>query len=182
MKTPRLPFSNVSSYLDLLFRWYVCSYISVYGTAKLFGAQFGLTDELMQTPVGELTSFQLTWAFFGHSYIYGCIIGSAQVIGGLLLLHPRSKLIGVAILLPILSNIIMVDVFYEVNQGALINAIVYLCMLLFILFYEREKVQAILQIIMRPNGSIDWNLKKKLIQAIAIALGGIFISYILMNV
>lgn len=171
----------MTAYFDLLFRWYVCFYISVYGTAKLFNAQFGLTEELMITPVGELTSFQLTWAFFGHSYIYGCIIGASQVVGGLLLLHPRTKLIGVAILLPILSNIIMVDVFYEVNRGALINAIAYLLMLFYILYYERERIGKILKTMTSTDHVLNWGVKHLLIKGLSVAAGAAVISFILLR-
>jgi hypothetical protein len=127
----------ILKHIELAARIYVWINISVYGGAKFM--QFKGATQLPQT-VAELSGQQLMWAFFGYSQILPIFIGILQIIGGLLLIFDRTKLFGVALLLPILINIILMDIVYHVNIGALFNAVLYFLILLFVLFFEREKL------------------------------------------
>ena len=128
--------------LELVFRWYVWFKISAYGLGKIVGGQFHLKDalpeEIAQTPISEVGSFDLAWTFFGYSNEYIWFIRGSQLIGGVLLLFNRTKLLGVALLLPILINIIVVDIFFRISSGALLSAIIYLGMCSFILYYNKD--------------------------------------------
>ncbi|TAF94084.1 MAG: hypothetical protein EAZ32_17580 [Cytophagia bacterium] len=59
----------------------------------------------------------------------------------MLLLSNKTKLFGVAVLFPILTNIILTDLVYDVHLGALFNAIFYFSILLFILFLSKKSCQ-----------------------------------------
>lgn len=130
--------------LELAARLYAAIFISVYGSGKIIGGQFyrweNLPPEIAQTPVGELGSFDLAWVFFGYSFGYILFIGLSQLLGAFMLLFEKTKLLGVAILIPILLNIIVVDYFFQISWGALFAACSYFGALLFVLFYNREKV------------------------------------------
>jgi len=132
--------------IELTFRWYVWFKISAYGLGKIIGGQFHrknqLPDHIAQLPISEIGSFDLAWTFFGYSNAYIWFIGASQLIGGILLLFKQTKLLGVSLLLPILLNIIVVDIFFKVSPGALLSAILYLCMCLFILYYNKETLIA----------------------------------------
>ena len=147
--------SGISKTFELTARWYVFGMIWLYGWAKIFGGQFyrhgHLPETLANKPVADLSAFELAWTFFGYSGAYIACIGLAQIIGGLLLLWERTKLLGVAILIPILANIILVDAIYGV-EGAIISAIIYFALLLGILFLNRAKVVAAFQALtLRPR-------------------------------
>jgi len=139
--------TNTLSFLTLLelgARWYICLTICAYGVGKVLGMQFGsqenMAENLGNLTISELTPMQIMWLFFGYSYGYGLFIGLSQIIGGLMLLHPRTKLLGITVLIPILLNIIVADLFFEVLFGATLTAIWLFVLLLFVLWYERENV------------------------------------------
>ncbi len=122
-----------------IFEWasvvVVSTAMFIYGFAKPI--QF--TDpSTITTPVNELTGMQLMWAFYGYSLTMPLFLGLVEVAGGILLILPRTRVIGAIILTGILSTVIMQDVIYGVLAGALKAAIVYLILTLAILFIHRE--------------------------------------------
>lgn len=139
---------SISKIAELAARWYVFAMIWIYGFGKITGQQFYRQGHLPETiankTVSALSAFELAWTFFGYSSTYILFIGLSQLLGGILLLWNRSKLLGVAVLLPILLNIVVVDVVYEVG-AATNSALFYLILLLFILYFNRRKVIVALQ-------------------------------------
>lgn len=149
-------------------RFYACVLFCIYGVGKVI--QFGGAGEF---PADKLTpdmpGQDVMWFFFGYSLVYPLIIGACQVIGGLLLLFDRTKLLGVLLLLPIISNIIILDFIYTVNVGALLYAISLLFALIFILYWERKKVVMVLLVMIRKTK--NWKTKEK---GIHIVIGMLF--------
>lgn len=130
------------NHFELAARIYAWALLSVYGLGKILGGQFHRTipPELAQTPLGEIGSFDLAWTFFGYSSLYIYFIGGSQLVGAFLLLFEKTKLLGVAILIPILLNIIIVDYCFEISWGAMTSAIFYFSALCFIVYCNRKKV------------------------------------------
>jgi hypothetical protein len=103
---------------------YIAAFLVItYGFAKLNGSQFTILDSELDKPMGQVSGFWLTWYYFGYSKFYGNFIALAQIIGGVLLMFRRTTLIGSCLLLPIIANIILVDVFYAIDLGALLVAL-----------------------------------------------------------
>lgn len=116
---------------------YVAAFLVItYGFAKLNGSQFTILDSELDKPMGQVSGFWLTWYYFGYSKFYGNIIALAQVLGGVLLMFRRTTLLGGCLLLPIIANIILVDIFYAIDLGALLVALF---------------IEATLLIILRPH-------------------------------
>lgn len=136
------------SIFELAARIYVFIFLTIYGMGKIMGGQFHrwekLPEEIAQTPVGELGSFDLAWVFFGYSFSYILFIGLSQIVGAAMLLFEKTKLIGTAILIPILLNIIVVDFFFRISWGAMFSACSYFTALMFILSYNRVKIWEVL--------------------------------------
>lgn len=63
------------------------------------------------------------------------------MVGAWLLLGQRTKLLGVAILLPIMTNIIVFDLIFLDKLGALASALVYTAMLVYIVYFNRATVR-----------------------------------------
>ena len=130
--------------LELTCRIYVWSKIWVYGIGKMMGGQFhragNLPEEMATTPIAEVGGFDLAWTFFGFSTGYIWFIGISQIVGGGLLLFNKTKLIGVALLIPILLNIIVVDFFFEISNGAMLSALLYFGMCCYILYYNKKQL------------------------------------------
>ncbi len=157
-------------YFELGIRWYVFIILFQYGIGKIIGQQFyrkgNLPDDIASKTLIEVGSFDLAWTFMGYSNTYILFIGSFQILGALLLLFNKTKLIGVSILLPILLNIIAFDAIFfdDGNYGALASAILYFSLLILILFINRVTIFKVIKTLTNTS-IIDYNVKifKKLI-------------------
>jgi hypothetical protein len=107
-------------------RWVATVLCIVYGFGKLNGAQFTVLDSELTRPLGQVSGFWLTWYYFGFSPIYGSLIALIQIAGGILLAWPRTALLGALLLAPVMANIVLIDVFYRIDPGATVVAIVIL--------------------------------------------------------
>lgn len=113
-------------------RWFAALILIVYGFAKLNGSQFTVLDSELDKPMGTVSGFWLTWYYFGYSPVYGNLVAVLQIVGGLLLTLPRYALVGALLLLPVVVNIVLVDVFYGVDLGGTVAAVVLLALLLWV--------------------------------------------------
>lgn len=110
-----------------------------YGIGKYW--QFGIGREMdIHKPVSELSGMELMWAFYGYSDTYPLILGIAEILGALLLVLPKTRLLGGFLLSTLLVNIIIQDVIYGVLWGALMAACIYQTMLLLIFWMHRNKL------------------------------------------
>jgi len=164
-------------YIELAARFHVFLLLNLYGLGKIAGGQFyrkgALPPDVASQTLGNVDSFDLAWTFMGHSYIYILFVGIAQLIGAWCLLWERTKLIGVAILIPILTNIIVFDAIFFDTYGALASAVIYMLLLLLILYLNKEQVLAAIKAISRVSteGKISISSKLKTLAIIA----GIFV-------
>ena len=156
--------------LDLAARWYVFFFLNVYGLGKIVGGQFyrrgRLPEEIADVPLSQVTSFDLAWVFMGHSFAYILFIGIAEVLGAWLLLWERTKLLGVAILLPIMVNIVVFDIIFLDKLGALASASLYTLLLFVILFLSRDKVAEAWQALTAPAGTRHRSWRQKALTAV----------------
>jgi hypothetical protein len=126
-----------------LVRYWLAFMISLYGYAKILKTQFAQQLTRNDTPVGHLSGFQLTWNYFGHSYTFVVILALLQIGGSLLLLFRRTTLLGAVILLPVMVNIVLINLFYQIDPGAFLNSIFFTLALGFILYLHRQELIAL---------------------------------------
>src|SRR5216110_286805 len=105
-------------------RFVVSFFIILYGFAKLNGSQFTILASELDKPMGQVSGFWLTWYYFGYSPIYGNFIGLMQIVGGVLLMFRKTTLLGSCLLFPIVTNIVLIDIFYGIDPGALLVALI----------------------------------------------------------
>lgn len=122
-------------------RWIVAIIAVLYGFAKLNGSQFEVLDSVLDRPTGSVSGFWLTWYYFGYSPIYGNLIAVVQIVGGLLVTHPRFALAGALLLVPVAANIVLVDIFYVIFE-ALLPAVLMLGLLLWIIAPHARRLVA----------------------------------------
>jgi hypothetical protein len=131
--------------LELAARWYVFIFLNIYGLGKIAGGQFyrrgRLPDQVANTLLGNADAFDLAWTFMGYSFAYILFTGLAEVIGAWLLLREKTKLFGVAILLPVMVNIVVFDIIFLDTYGALASAAIYTLLLFVILCFNKERVE-----------------------------------------
>ncbi|MBO9730240.1 MAG: hypothetical protein J7623_16490 [Chitinophaga sp.] len=124
-----------------LIRYGVAFDLAMFGWEKIFHSQFSMPGSKFDLPYSSLSSSDLFWCFFGQSYTFGCIIAGCQILGSMLLLFRRTRLVGVFILLPVLANILLMDIFYKIGTSVVIHASIMLSGLLYFLFIEFKRLK-----------------------------------------
>lgn len=137
--------------LDILenaIRIWTSFFILVYGIAKIM--QFE-GSKLLDVSIKDASKFEIMWAFFGTTREYPIIIGSLQIIGAILLVFRKTKLLGALLLTPIFLNIILLDILYDIPFGALLNAVIYQCVFLFVIIQQRKRITQTFKILLIEN-------------------------------
>jgi hypothetical protein len=139
---------DIIEILENAFCFIVVMAMFIYGGAKIF--QFVGAFETNKR-VSEMTGMQLMWAFYGYSKPFAITLGVLEIIGGILMLIKRTRVLGCLLVSTILVNVILQDIFYEVHIGALRAALIYQFLILLIFWFNREKlVQSIKLLINTP--------------------------------
>jgi hypothetical protein len=125
-----------------MLRYWLALEIATYGFAKILKTQFARSYIRENTPVVQLNGFELTWNYFAHSYPLAVIIGLLQIGGAILLLFRRTTLFGVVILLPIMLNIVLINLFYHIAAGAFMNSVLFTLGLLYLLLLRRSALRS----------------------------------------
>jgi hypothetical protein len=87
----------------------------VYGFIKLFEGQFafpGITQ--LEKTYGSSSPMNLLWTFMGFSRPYTVFTGGLETLCGLLLLFRRTTAIGCLMTIAVMSNVVMLNLFYDV--------------------------------------------------------------------
>jgi len=142
MSPPNEHFERYPKLLDWL-RYFCAFMLYMYGVSKLLHLQFNLA-ELAPRPIGSLNGYQLTWFYFGYSRIYACILGLTQVTGATLLLFRKTTLLGAVVMLPVMANILLINIFILVNDyGPYVISAIICSSLLTILWHQRAVLLAL---------------------------------------
>src|SRR5512136_2018897 len=124
-------------YLNWL-RYLSAFLLFTYGSSKLLGRQFTLPPEVASRPVGSLTGYQLAWFYYSYSHVYAVILGLIQLAGATLLLFRKTALLGAALMLPVMTNILMINVFFSIALGALCTSAFIFASMLAVLWHHRR--------------------------------------------
>jgi hypothetical protein len=138
---------SVKPYPKLLdwLRYFCAFMLYTYGVSKLLHLQFNMSSELAQRPIGSLDGYQLTWFYFGYSRVYACVLGLTQVTGATLLLFRKTTLLAALIMLPVMANILLINIFILVNDyGPYVISALICTALLAILWRQRAALFALL--------------------------------------
>jgi hypothetical protein len=153
--------------------WIVVFAMFVYGGAKI--AQFDGAATINKT-VSAMSGIQLMWAFYGYSKAYAVTLGVFEIVGGVLILIKRTRIIGCLFTSTLLINVILQDVYFGVSIGALKAAILYELIILIILWLHKDKLIQSIKTLMNLD---NWEQpKSKFITKYSIA----FICFILLRI
>lgn len=87
-----------------------------------------------------MTGMELMWAFYGYSKAFAITLGIFEILGGLLILIKKTRIIGCIFTSTILVNVIFQDIYYGVHLGALKAALLYQILILIILWLNKDKL------------------------------------------
>ena len=126
------------------FTYIVVFAMFAYGIGKM--VQFNGTMHLDKR-VAEMTGMELMWSFYSYSKPFVYTLGILEVVGGILMLCKRTRLFGCLFVSTMLINIILQDIFYGVNIGALKAAIIYQVLIIIILWFNKDRVKQAFKIL-----------------------------------
>jgi len=132
-----------------------------YGISKLFVLQMPYPSlAQFYTPLGEFTPMRFTWMYLGYSAPYQFFGGFMETLGGVLILHRRSLLAGLFVLLGVMGNVFLLNLFYGVPVK-LYSFFLVLIILYLLLEYRQQLFNLLLNrpttpIPMAPYFTKDW--------------------------
>ncbi|KQX09031.1 hypothetical protein [Flavobacterium sp. Root420] len=120
-------------------RYCIAFNIASFGWKKFYGLQFIVPAEISSMPMNQQSGEWLTWYYFGYSHAFGIIIALIQIIGGYMLLFIRTLLIGAIILFSLLLNLTLINVFYQMNAGALLQSVLLTIGVFYLVILDSKK-------------------------------------------
>lgn len=143
MPQPHEQLGRYPKVLDWL-RYFCAFMLYMYGASKLLHLQFNMASELAPRPIGSLNGYQLTWFYYGYSRVYASILGLTQITGATLLLFRKTSLLAAVIMLPVMANILLVNIFIMVNDYGpyFMSAVIFTSMLI-ILWHQRAALLSV---------------------------------------
>ena len=163
-------------HLDWL-RYFCAFLLYTYGMSKLLHLQFNMSSELAQRPIGSLNGYQLTWFYFGYSRVYACILGLTQVTGATLLLFRKTTLLAGLIMLPVMVNILLINIFILVNDyGPYVISALICTALLAILWNQRAALFTLLWATQNAEPNESRQTHKWIRVSIVVAVSAIMIT------
>lgn len=116
--------------------------LAMFGWQKLFHQQFIVPMGRLDEPFNSFSGEDLTWAYFAASYVFTCVIGVCQIVGSFLLFVKRTRLFGAIFLFPVLLNITLIDIFYGLEAGVTVHAILLMIGVLYLIFQQYGRLVA----------------------------------------
>jgi uncharacterized membrane protein YphA (DoxX/SURF4 family) len=113
----RRDYQQLYQWLRLGMRLLMVTALMTYGTAKIIPMQFAdIPLARYVDPLGHTSPQGLLWVFMGYSKAYAFFGGFAEMLGGLLLAIPRFTTLGALVSLGALSNVLMLNLCYDVPR------------------------------------------------------------------
>lgn len=172
--------TRVYTFLLVIIRYSIAFNIATFGWKKLFGLQFLVPPEVASRPMNQQPGEILTWFYFGYSPVFGTIIALIQIAGSYFLLFRRTFLLSCIVLFTLTLNMALVDIFYELNAGALTQGVILTLGLLFLILTEYPRLVAFF--LSTEPLLLEWKVNntvvKSAIRLSAIALSLLFVYYI----
>ena len=127
----RKDYRELDAWLRIFVRAGLAVEMLFYGLGKVPPAQFGVLSLYRQAqPLGQLWPMAMLWAFMAASPGYTLLCGLVETMGGLLLLWRRTVGIGALISAGAMANVLVLNIFYDVNQK--IRCVYYLLLALYL--------------------------------------------------
>jgi hypothetical protein len=111
----RANYVTLHKWFRLVIRFVLAALMFAYGVVKVIPAQMPYPNlfELVR-PFGHFLQMQVLWTYMGAAPAYEIFAGCAEVLGGILLLIPRTATLGALICLADLTNVFVIDMSYNV--------------------------------------------------------------------
>lgn len=106
---------RIGAWLRFLLRFTLATALIIYGMIKIIPNQMPAPRPTMLLQrLGELTPMRLLWTYMGASAPYQMFTGLAELLGGVLLLVPRTTLFGALVAFADMTMVLMLNLCYDV--------------------------------------------------------------------
>jgi uncharacterized membrane protein YphA (DoxX/SURF4 family) len=127
----RPDYRTAHNWLRLLVRYTLAFTLFTYGFAKVAPLQFPPARfETLVEPFGDFSPMGVLWNFMGASVPYTVLAGSAEVLGGLLLLFRRTTMLGALVSFGVLANVVALNYCYDVPVKLYSTNLLLMCVFL----------------------------------------------------
>ncbi len=166
--------------LYAIIRYTIAFNLASFGWKKLFGLQFIVPPEIASLPMNQQSGEWLTWYYFGHSAVFGTILALIQIIGSWLLLFRKTAIAAALVLFAFMLNLTLINIFYQMNAGALLQSILLTIGIGFTVLSEYKKLLQFLFKMASAIPSVELNngLLKNALRLSAIVLSLLFTLYL----
>lgn len=114
-KNPRTDYRTLHAWLRLFLRLTCGMFMIGYGLVKVFPLQMPPPSVAILTePAGNMAPMTFLWNLIGLNPVYEIICGSAEVLGGVLLLYRRTALAGAHFSTFVVTNVVLYNYCYDV--------------------------------------------------------------------
>jgi hypothetical protein len=111
----RTEYRTLHAWLRFVLRLTCGMFMVTYGLAKVFPFQMPAPSvAILNEPVGNMAPMTFLWNLIGLNPVYEIICGSAEVLGGILLLYRRTSLAGALFSAFVITNVVLDNFCYDV--------------------------------------------------------------------
>lgn len=134
----------VEEALWILLRYAIALGLASYAVAKIYPVQFGpLSLVSLETRIGELSPMGLLWRFMEYSPVYSTIAGVMELSVIVLLCFRRTATLGALLCLPVMANVMLLNLCYGVIVK-LYSIMIVASALVLVLYDARRIVDALI--------------------------------------
>lgn len=126
-------------WMRIVVRLTVAVAMIIYGTDKIFRMQFPEPPLARYVDtIGQLPPMTLLWTMMGYSHAYSFFGGVGEMTGAVLLLVPRTTSLGSVVTLGVMSNVLMLNLCYDVPRKIYSIHLILFC--LFLLLPDMRRI------------------------------------------
>jgi len=110
------PRASTRAWFRLLLRLALAGQMFEYGLTKVIPNQFGAPSlNILATPAGDLSLNTLFWTSIGAAPGYQMFTGWVEVLGGVLLLLPRTTMLGALVCLAATTHVLVLNLAFDIG-------------------------------------------------------------------
>ncbi|MEM6517304.1 MAG: hypothetical protein AAF688_14055 [Bacteroidota bacterium] len=134
----RKNYNRLLRFFRIYLSYYVAANMLSYGLSKIFYLQFSEPTflELFRS-YGDSSPMGIAWTFMGASKAYTMFSGFAELIGGLLLFHRRTRTFGALMIFAVMLNVFVLNMSYDIPVKLFSFHLMLKALFIALLDYER---------------------------------------------
>jgi hypothetical protein len=129
----RTDYRKLNYWFCLGIRYFIILNGFEYGIIKMFGLQMPFPNlSQFATPLGDYLPMRFSWMFIGYSSTYQFFSGAIEMLAAILLLFRRTATLGVLVATGVFTNVMMLNLSYDIPVKINSISLVILCFYLLI--------------------------------------------------